>query len=165
MCTEVTIEDGVMVSAGTIFTNDRLPRATTPDLKELRSSAPDEHTLQTQVREGATIGAGCVIGPGLDLGAHAMIGMGSVVTHDVLPLQLVYGNPARLGGYVCVCGEVLIRALSTDPDGSGGPHTLFCNRCGRSYYYKHDRAVPLQLVQSPFGDSGIAASGRDDRAS
>src|SRR5579884_1160053 len=58
ICAAVTIEDGVMISAGTIFTNDRFPRATTSDLKRLRSSAPDEHTLPTLVREGATIGAG-----------------------------------------------------------------------------------------------------------
>ena len=62
ICNAVTIEDGVMVSAGTIFTNDRFPRATTPDLKQLRSSDPDEHTLPTLVREGATIGAGAMIG-------------------------------------------------------------------------------------------------------
>src|SRR5688572_18706283 len=45
ICNGVTIEDGVMVSAGVIFTNDRFPRAATNDLKALRSSAPDEHTL------------------------------------------------------------------------------------------------------------------------
>ena len=58
VCTGVTIEDGVMVGAGTIFTNDRYPRATTPDLTTLRPSEPDEHTLPTLVGEGATIGAG-----------------------------------------------------------------------------------------------------------
>ena len=50
ICSAVTIEDGVMLSAGTIFTNDRYPRATTPDLKQLRGSEPDEHTLPTIVR-------------------------------------------------------------------------------------------------------------------
>ena len=59
ICNAVTIEDGVMISAGTIFTNDRFPRATTSDLRQLRPSDPDEHTLPTLVREGATIGAGC----------------------------------------------------------------------------------------------------------
>ncbi len=44
ICNAVTIEDGAMISAGTIFTNDRFPRATTPDLKQLRPSEPDEHT-------------------------------------------------------------------------------------------------------------------------
>ena len=64
ICTAVTIEDGAMISAGTIFTNDRFPRATTPDLKQLRPSDPDEHTLPTLVKEGATIGAGCGAGVG-----------------------------------------------------------------------------------------------------
>src|SRR5262245_20697958 len=60
--TGVTIEDGVMIGAGTVFTNDRYPRATTPDLAVLRPSEPDERTLPTQVAEGASIGAGSVIG-------------------------------------------------------------------------------------------------------
>ena len=76
ICTAVTIEDGVMISAGTIFTNDRFPRATTPDLRELRSSAPDEQTLPTLVREGATIGAGASSGSGFTIGRFAMIGHG-----------------------------------------------------------------------------------------
>src|SRR6202012_1851984 len=50
ICTGVTIEDGVMISAGCIFTNDRFPRATNPDLDALRSSDPDEETLFTVVR-------------------------------------------------------------------------------------------------------------------
>ena len=56
ICAAVTIEDGVMISASTTFTNDRFPRATFPDLKSLRPSEPDEHTLPTLVREGSTIG-------------------------------------------------------------------------------------------------------------
>src|SRR5579883_2284686 len=109
ICTAVTIEDGVMISAGTIFTNDRFPRATTPDLRELRSSAPDEQTLPTLVREGATIGAGSIIGPGFAIGRFAMIGMGSVVTKAVPDFHLVVGNPARSIGYVCRCGEPFAR--------------------------------------------------------
>ena len=61
--TGVTIEIGAMISAGTIFTNDRYPRATTPDLATLRGSDPDEHTLETVVRAGATIGAGSESAP------------------------------------------------------------------------------------------------------
>src|SRR5882762_5352217 len=68
ICNAVTIEDGVMISAGTIFTNDRFPRAATNDLQQLRPSEPDEHTLPTLVREGATIGAGSVIGNDLTIG-------------------------------------------------------------------------------------------------
>ena len=58
ICYGVTIEDGVMISAGTIFTNDVFPRATTPDLTQLRGSDPDEETQETLVAAGATIGAG-----------------------------------------------------------------------------------------------------------
>ena len=43
ICNAVTIEDGVMIGAGVVFTNDRYPRATTPDLRAMRTSEPDEH--------------------------------------------------------------------------------------------------------------------------
>src|SRR5436309_9611647 len=95
ICAAVTIEDGVMISAGTTFTNDRFPRATTPDLKHLRPSDPDESTLPTLVKAGATIGAGCVIGNDLVIGRFAMIGMGSVVTRSVPDFHLALGAPAR----------------------------------------------------------------------
>ena len=109
ICNGVTIEDGVMISAGTIFTNDRFPRATMPDLKQLRSSDPDEHTLATVVREGATIGAGCIVGCNLEIGRWAMIGMGSIVTKSIPDFCLAIGTPARIVGVVCRCGEPVHR--------------------------------------------------------
>jgi UDP-2-acetamido-3-amino-2,3-dideoxy-glucuronate N-acetyltransferase len=128
--TGVTVEDGVMISAGAIFTNDRYPRATTPDLTSLRDSGPGEHILETRVREGATIGAGCLIGCDLEIGRFAMVGMGSVVTRSVPDFHLVRGAPAVTAGCVCRCGQLLAR-------GEGGvldEHTqLICPVCGRSY--------------------------------
>jgi UDP-2-acetamido-3-amino-2,3-dideoxy-glucuronate N-acetyltransferase len=109
VCNAVTIEDGVMISAGSIFTNDRFPRATTTDLRRLRPSGPDEHTLPTLVREGATIGAGCTIGNDLVIGRWAMIGMASLVTKSVPDFHLALGHPARSVGCVCRCGELLMR--------------------------------------------------------
>jgi len=109
VCAAVTIEDGVMISAGTVFTNDRFPRATTPDLKRLRPSEPDEHTLPTLVRQGATIGAASTIGNNLVIGRFAMIGMGSVVTKSVPDFHLTIGHPAISVGYVCRCGQLLCR--------------------------------------------------------
>src|SRR5262245_33363341 len=116
ICNGVTIEDGVMISAGVIFTNDRFPRAATNDLSALRSSSPDEHTLPTLVREGATIGAGAIIGCDLTIGRFAMVGMGAVVTRSVPDFHLVIGNPARSIGCVCRCGEPLVKwnELATD---------------------------------------------------
>lgn len=132
VCTAVTLEDGVMVSAGTVFTNDRFPRATTPDLRSLRSSDPDEETLPTLVREGATIGANCTIGNDLVIGRFAMIGMGSVVTKTVPDFHLVVGNPARVVGYVCRCGHLLDSAFA-------------CTSCG-SPYYMHDGTIVESAV-------------------
>jgi UDP-2-acetamido-3-amino-2,3-dideoxy-glucuronate N-acetyltransferase len=133
VCAAVTIEDGVMVSAGTIFTNDRFPRATTPDLKSLRPSEPDEHTLPTLVREGATIGAGCTIGNDLVIGRFAMIGMGSVVTKSIPDFHLALGHPARLVGCVCRCGQPLLRFNARDADRF---RKAECGACGRVYAAK-----------------------------
>lgn len=128
VCTGVTIETGVMVSAGVIFTNDRFPRATTPDLAELHPSEPDESTEQTLVREGATIGAGAMIGPGLGIGRFAMVGMGSVVTKSVPDHALALGNPARRVGHVCRCGNALTDGLA-------------CEVCGRRYTWSDGQIV------------------------
>ena len=121
-----------MVSAGVIFTNDRFPRATVPDLSELRGSEPDEHTLQTLVREGCTIGAGAIIGCDLELGRFSMIGMGSIVTKSVGDFCLVIGNPARVRGFVCRCGEPTAR-FQDIAEVSPGP--LQCDACQREYIY------------------------------
>lgn len=114
ICAAVTIEDGVMISASVTFTNDRFPRATFPDLKTLRGSEPDEHTLPTLVREGATIGAGCTIGNDLTIGCWAMVGMGSIVTKSVPDFHLVLGSPARSIGAVCKCGQLFHRFDDSD---------------------------------------------------
>jgi UDP-2-acetamido-3-amino-2,3-dideoxy-glucuronate N-acetyltransferase len=126
VCAGVELEAGVMVAAHTVFTNDLHPRATDPELRELQTSAPTAATLTTFVRRGATIGANCTIGPGLELGAFCMVGMGSVVTADVPPHALVAGNPARLLGAVCRCGEVVARAVAGALP--AGDHRCGCGR-------------------------------------
>jgi acetyltransferase-like isoleucine patch superfamily enzyme len=131
ICAAVTIEDGVMISAGTVFTNDRFPRATTPDLKHLRPSDPDEHTLPTLVKAGATIGASSTIGNDLSIGRWAMVGMGSVVTRSVPDFHLVLGNPARSIGLVCKCGQLMHRFLSEDWRKESG--TAICPACESRY--------------------------------
>ncbi|HVF55347.1 MAG TPA: acyltransferase [Pyrinomonadaceae bacterium] len=137
ICNAVTIEDGVMISAGTIFTNDRFPRATTTDLKRLRPSEPDEHTLPTLVREGATIGAGSIIGNDLFIGRFAMIGMGALVTKSVPDFHLAVGHPAKSVGCVCRCGQLLIRFRDESRD---EPREVACVACELRYAI-NDRVV------------------------
>jgi len=128
--TAVTIENGAYVGASTVFTNDRYPRATTTDLRRLRSSDPDEHTKPTLVRCGATIGASSVIGCNLEVGRFAMVGMGSVVTHSVPDFHLVLGAPAASMGYVCRCGQTLLRFERARPRAAP---SLTCEACGLRY--------------------------------
>ncbi len=137
ICNAVTIEDGVMISAGTIFTNDRFPRATTSDLQQLRSSDPDEHTLPTLVKAGATIGAGCTIGNDLSIGRFAMVGMGSLVTKSVPDFHLALGHPARSVGAVCRCGQLLLRFTDTM---QGETLNIQCGTCELNYEV-HDEIV------------------------
>lgn len=123
--TGVTIADRVLIAAGVIFTNDRYPRAFADGVVGLSTSAPTEDTLSASVEEGVTIGAGARIGPGVVIGAYALVGMGAVVTGDVPAHALVIGNPARIRGWVCICG----RPLPSDaPDA-----LLPCDHCGRRF--------------------------------
>ena len=115
VCTGVTLGTGVLVGAGVVFTNDRYPRATTPDLSLLRPSEPDARTLPTVVEDGATIGAGSVVGCDLTIGRFAMVGMGAVVTRSVAPFHLVVGQPARPVAVVSRAGEPLMRFSGARP--------------------------------------------------
>lgn len=106
----VTIEDGVMVGPHVCFCNDMLPRAITP---QGQLKGQDDWVVgPTHVCYGASIGAGSIILPNVTIGRFALIGAGSVVTRSVPAYGLVYGNPARLHGYVCACGHRLTTPVS-----------------------------------------------------
>lgn len=88
----ITLEDGVFIATNVSFINDRYPRSINED-GSLKTYL-DWKREDTIVRRGASIGAGAVIMCGVEIGEWAMIGAGSVVTKDVPPYTLVYGNPA-----------------------------------------------------------------------
>jgi acetyltransferase-like isoleucine patch superfamily enzyme len=99
----VTLEDGVFVGPAACFTNDKQPRSINPNgsLK----SAHDWVVTPTLVRMGASLGANCTIVCGTTIGRWSMVGAGAVVTEDIPDHALVVGCPARVIGYVCVCGK------------------------------------------------------------
>jgi UDP-2-acetamido-3-amino-2,3-dideoxy-glucuronate N-acetyltransferase len=123
----VTIESGVFVGPHVCFTNDRWPRAINPDgsLK----AADDWELAETLVCYGAAIGANSTIVCGVTIGAWAMVGSGSVVTSDVPAHGLVFGNPARLRGFVCACGARL-PVEPADVLDNRQPVVSTCRRCG-----------------------------------
>jgi acetyltransferase-like isoleucine patch superfamily enzyme len=119
----VTLEDGVFIGPHVVFANDRFPRAINPD--GTLKSADDWAVEPSLVRHGGAVGAGAVVLPGVTIGPWAMVGAGSVVTADVPAQALVRGNPARITGWVCVCGRPLSAADT---------HMYYCDACDRPYH-------------------------------
>jgi UDP-2-acetamido-3-amino-2,3-dideoxy-glucuronate N-acetyltransferase len=92
----VTLEDDVFCGPSMVFTNVFNPRSFISRKKEFR---------KTLVKRGATIGANATVVCGYTIGQYALIGAGTVVTRDVPDYALVYGNPGKVKGWVCQCGD------------------------------------------------------------
>jgi len=94
ICEGVTIESEVFIGHGVTFVNERYPRSTN-GLGLLKGES--DWTCQgTLVKRGASIGSGATLLGGITIGENSIVGAGSVVTHDVPPMTIVAGNPARL---------------------------------------------------------------------
>jgi acetyltransferase-like isoleucine patch superfamily enzyme len=122
----VTVEDGVFIGPRACFTNDMFPRAVT--LEGALKTDADWQVSPTLVCYGASIGAGAVVLPDLIIGRFALVGAGAVVTRSVPDHGLVVGNPARLVGYACRCGQRLI-----ERERRGSLLVMNCPICHASY--------------------------------
>jgi UDP-2-acetamido-3-amino-2,3-dideoxy-glucuronate N-acetyltransferase len=112
----VTLEDEVFCGPSVVFTNVHNPRSEIRRMDELRP---------TLVRYGATLGANCTIVCGVTIGRYAFVGAGAVVTRDVPDFALTIGNPARIVGWMCACGN----RIKFDPSHGDG----ICPTCHKRY--------------------------------
>jgi UDP-2-acetamido-3-amino-2,3-dideoxy-glucuronate N-acetyltransferase len=94
----VEIEDDVFLGPSMVFTNVINPRSFVVRRDEFK---------KTLVKKGASIGANSTVVCGVTVGKYAFVGAGSVITKDVPDFALVYGNPAKLKGWVSIQGNHL----------------------------------------------------------
>ena len=120
--TGVILEDDVFCGPSAVFTNVVNPRSHVSRKDQFR---------QTLVKRGATIGANATVVCGVTLGRYSFVGAGSVVTRDVPDYGMVYGNPARLRGWMCHCGTRLNLGISGER-----VETSECSACGRRYRHE-----------------------------
>ena len=114
----VEIEDDVFCGPSMVFTNVITPRSHVNRREE---------DLKTVVKQGASIGANATVVCGYTIGRYAFIGAGSVVTRDLPDFALVYGVPAKIHGWMCMCGIGL--SFQTSPHGE----RAHCPSCDRKY--------------------------------
>ena len=112
----VELEEYVFCGPSMVFTNIINPRCKYPQ------ETADKY-YKTLVREGASLGANSTIVCGITVGRHAFVGAGAVVTKDVPDYALVYGNPAKIKGWICECGM----KLAFENNNS------ICGKCGLAY--------------------------------
>jgi len=122
----VTLEDDVFCGPSCVFTNVINPRSHVSRKHEFKP---------TLVRQGASIGAGATIVCGNTIGRYAFVGAGAVVTRPIPDYALVYGNPARIQGWMCQCGEKLGFTDGTETQ---------CPRCGQRYQKEDNKSIALK---------------------
>jgi UDP-2-acetamido-3-amino-2,3-dideoxy-glucuronate N-acetyltransferase len=109
-----------------VFTNIKVPRS---HISQTGKYIP------TLVKRGTTIGANTTIVCGNTVGRYALIGAGSVVTHDIPDYAMVYGNPARVNSWVCECGAKL---------DFGKADKAKCPGCGKIYRKKSEVEIEVE---------------------
>ncbi len=127
--TAVHCAEDVFLGPSCVFTNVINPRAFIPRKEEYK---------ETLVQRGVSIGANATIVCGITIGEYAMIGAGAVVTKDVKPFALIYGNPARQVAWVSRSGH----KLSFDETGKA-----FCPDTGERYCLNEERGEVSLLVR------------------
>lgn len=127
----VTLEDDVFLGPSMVFTNVFNPRSHFP--------RRDQYAA-TLVRRGATIGANATVVCGVTLGRYSFVGAGSVLTRDLPDYALAFGNPAKIHGWMCYCGEKLPFAEGAVE----GEEQAVCANCSRLYAKRENFVAPVE---------------------
>jgi len=128
--TGVTLEDNTFIGPNVVFTNVINPRSFIERKSEFRN---------TLVKKGASLGANVTVVCGNIIGEYALIGAGSVVTKDIPAYALAVGNPAKVIGHVCYCGE----KIAFEEADFGNAKTACCSVCGRKYQNENGHVTPV----------------------
>ena len=129
----VTLEDNVFCGPSMVFTNVVNPRSEVSRRDEFRP---------TLVKHGATLGANCTVICGHTVGRYAFVGGGAVVTKDIPDHALVYGNAAKIAGWMCECGESLYFTSSN----SDSVEFATCEKCDKQYQKDGLSVKQVELV-------------------
>jgi UDP-2-acetamido-3-amino-2,3-dideoxy-glucuronate N-acetyltransferase len=117
----VTIEDDVLLGPHMTFTNDLYPRAFNNDYT----------VYETWVKRGASVGANATIVCGVTLNEYCIVAAGAVIVANVPAFALATGNPGRVTGYVCKCGQRL--EVGKTPRQGNGVEVIQCRFCNKTY--------------------------------
>lgn len=112
----IRIEDNVFIGPNATFVNNPYVRS---------QQYPEKH-IGALLKKGASIGANATIMGNITIGEYAFIGAGSVVTKDIQPYQLWFGNPALHQGYIL-------------PDGETIGLDLISKKTGKQYQYENNK--------------------------
>lgn len=123
----VELENDVFCGPSMVFTNVINPRSHVNRKNEFK---------KTIVRRGASIGANATIVCGHELGNYCFIGAGAVVTRDVPGFAIIIGNPGRISGWMCKCGDKLLAKKELKYS-----TTASCKTCGLQYEVKNGALV------------------------
>ena len=100
----VTVMNGaLMMSAGGITIEDNVLIAANVQLISNNHDPYDRYVITCKpilIKEGAWVGAGATILPGVTVGKHAIIGANSVVSKDVPDYAVAVGTPAKVIKYL-----------------------------------------------------------------
>ncbi len=131
--TGVILEDDVFCGPSMVFTNVTNPRSHVARKNEYK---------RTLVRQGASLGSNSTVVCGVTIGRYAFVGAGSVVTRDVPDYALVYGNPARVRGWMCACG------IGIEFTNEAGSAVARCSACGTRYLKNDMQVTVAELVEA-----------------